>query len=254
MESRRRKVVVAPEYEFLSEFINSIPDNFPHIGTTIRDVRNCVKYVDIDDSLCINIKRYCIPKLMHNRLVYRRFRKTKAQRAYEYAEEFLHLGINTPTPIGYIVEEGTFFISYCYLITVQASYTRDMAELREAEVTPLTKKIAAGFGRYTAKMHENGYYHNDYGANNILLDVVDEEPEYCVIDINRMYIGEVSQQKGCRNFDKLGWSPKILKIAAEAYALARGFDKEQIVNSVIYGKKEMSAYKKLWKRLKKIFK
>ena len=74
--------------------------NFEQEGKILADGnRNQIKIFDLDDTQ-ITIKAFKVPNFV-NKIAYQYFRKSKAQRSYEYACKLLDLGVLTPFPVGY---------------------------------------------------------------------------------------------------------------------------------------------------------
>lgn len=217
-----RQIVIHPQYQHLQNFISRLPDIFLSEGKYLHDGRNKIKIFETD-GLKINVKRYRIP-LIFNRFIYLYLRPTKARRAYEYALRLQEKGINTPSPIAYIIEKSEFLLGYSYFISIQVNYSRRFYEFGKAALTDENTMILREFGRYTAQLHQQGIYHQDYSPGNILFDVKDGKPEFCLVDINRMFFGSVSLQKGCANFARLWGSPAMFRTIAAAYAETRGWD------------------------------
>ena len=87
-------------------------------------------------------------------------------------------------------------------------------------------------GKMTARLHQEGVYPLDYSGGNILLDVVGDEPQFELVDLNRMSFWEVDLDKGCRGFERLNVEPEALRIMAQEYAKERGFDESQCVELI----------------------
>lgn len=217
-----RKTVTNPSYSYLTNFISRLPEIFLSEGEYLHDGRNKIKIFNVE-GLKINVKRYRIP-LIFNRFIYIYLRATKAQRAYEYALRLQAKGINTPAPVAYIIEKKYGLLAYSYFVSLQVPYSRRFYEFGKAALTPENKMILEEFGRYTAKLHEQEIYHQDYSPGNILFDLKEEKPEFCLVDINRMNFGPVSLKKGCANFARLWGTPEMFRTLGTAYAHARGFD------------------------------
>ena len=47
-----------------------------------------------------------------------------------------------------------------------------------------------------------------------------------IVDLNRMDIGPIDMEKGCKNFERLPATAHMHRVMAEAYAKARGYDAE----------------------------
>lgn len=227
----RRQIVLHPAYQHLQSFINRLPEIFLSEGEYLHDGRNKIK-IFVDEGLKMNVKRYRIP-LFFNRFVYLYLRKTKAERAYEYALRLRQMGINTPSPIAYILEKKGGLLGYSYFVSLQMDYPRRFYEFGKASLTEENINILKEFGRYTARLHEQGVFHQDYSPGNILFDIHAGKPEFCIVDINRMFFGPVSLKKGCGNFARLWGSPDMFRLMATAYAETRGMDTATVCNEVL---------------------
>lgn len=232
--------VINPSYSNLTNFISRLPEIFLSEGEYLHDGRNKIKIFDVD-GLKINVKRYRIP-LIFNRFIYIHLRPTKAQRAYEYALKLQEKGINTPAPIAYIIEKSYGLLSFSFFISVQVPYSRRFYEFGNATLTPENRTILKEFGQYTAKLHEHEIYHQDYSPGNILFDLVDGKPEFCLVDINRMIFGPVSLKKGCTNFARLWGNPEMFLILGSAYAQSRRFDENLTCKEIL------KARRKYWQK------
>ena len=81
-------------------------------------------------------------------------------------------------------------------------------------------------------MHNLGIYPLDYSGGNILLDVEDGQPQFELVDLNRMRFGDVDIDKGCRGFERLNVEASALKIMAQEYAKERGFDENKCIELI----------------------
>ncbi|MGB1308654.1 MAG: Kdo domain containing protein, partial [Oceanihabitans sp.] len=61
--------------------------------------RNSLKLFSLN-NLTINVKSFRVPNVI-NQVVYKYFRKSKAERSFTYANKLLELKIGTPKPIAY---------------------------------------------------------------------------------------------------------------------------------------------------------
>ncbi|MCM1030575.1 MAG: lipopolysaccharide kinase InaA family protein [Oscillibacter sp.] len=231
-----RQIVIHPDYSGLRDFITRLPDIFLHEGEYLHDGRNKIKIFDVC-GLKVNVKRYRIP-IFFNRFIYLYLRKTKAERAYEYALRLQKMGIHTPAPIAYIIEKKGMLLGYSYFISIQEDYSRRFYEFGDAELTEEHAMIWKEFGRYTARLHQQNVCHQDYSPGNILFDLKNGKPEFCIVDINRMYFGTVSFKKGCANFARLWGKPEMFRIIATAYAGERGWDVDKTCQEVLQARKK----------------
>ena len=90
------------------DFLSDCVTNFETKGQAFgNQKRNTLKLFTINE-LTINIKSFRIPNIF-NQVAYRFFRKSKAERSFNYALKLKSLGINTPDPIAYY-EFTTFLL------------------------------------------------------------------------------------------------------------------------------------------------
>lgn len=87
------KVHIHPHYAAYESYIRAIPSEEYEREEVYCNRRNTVERVRFGDKDFV-IKKYKRPALI-NCLIYTWFRKSKAQRAFEYAELFLQRGIET---------------------------------------------------------------------------------------------------------------------------------------------------------------
>lgn len=231
-----RKIILNPKYQHLQDFVVHIPETFLSGGECIYDARNKIKVFQFN-GLKLNVKRYCIP-IIFNRLAYLYLRRPKAVRAYEYALKLNALHINTPDPVAYIIEKEHGLLSYSYFISLQVPYSHRFYEFGHATMTPENISLLETFGHFTARLHQSEVYHQDYSPGNILFDLQDGKPEFCIVDINRMNFGPVSFRKGCANFARL-WGPKeMFGYIARGYASERGYDEKETLREILQSRRQ----------------
>lgn len=236
------EVIINPEFEYLREYIESIPKRFQSEGQSIYTGRNQIKVMSVD-GLEINVKRYGIPKLF-NRIIYSFFRYPKGRRAFDYPKLLLEKGFQTPIPIAYIEERRYGLIDHSYFISLQCPYKRNFYEFGDANIGDCSDVVVA-FAQYSARLHEAGILHRDYSPGNILFDKVNDKYQFSLVDINRMSFGKISVKDGCANFSRLWGQIPFFELLAKEYAIARGADEDQC-------RKWILAYRKIfWKRFVK---
>ena len=96
------KIVIAPAYHSLHTVIADIVNGNYTAEHIYCQRRNTVERIVLDDGSRVVVKRFKQPNAL-NRWVYGIFRKSKARRAYEHALRLTELGVDTPTPIAYIL-------------------------------------------------------------------------------------------------------------------------------------------------------
>ena len=218
-----RTFQVAEEYTRLAPFVYALPQEFATSGKTIYKGRNELKAYEREGQTFV-VKSYQKPHWI-NRIAYTWFRKSKAARAYDYALLLREHGIGSPEPVGYITQGYGFLMAKSYFVSRKSECPYTFRDL-QAKAFPRQREILEAIARVTAKMHELGYLHRDYSAGNILFRDDKEEIAVELIDLNRMSFGHIGMEKGCRNFERLSCSDEMLRVLAETYAAARGFDAE----------------------------
>ena len=226
-----RKVQLSEKYSHLEYWVKSLPVRWKNNeGLVIHNRRNelrCFTFLNVD----MVVKSFEIPNFI-NRLVYGVFRKSKAQRSYEYAEKLNSLGIKSPTQIAYYTERCGLLFSHSYYVSKKSNCRYTFYDVIDNPALENRDLYLCCVGRMTAKMHAAGIYPLDYSGGNILLDVVDGIPQFELVDLNRMVFRNIDIDKGCRGFERLNVEPEALAIMAREYARERGFDEKKCVELV----------------------
>ena len=89
--------------------------------------RNTIKLFNIGKKK-VNIKSFKSPNFV-NSLIYDTFRKSKAQRSYEYANKLINLGVLTPLPIAYVQKSSFFRLKQSYYISEHLDYDFTFREI-----------------------------------------------------------------------------------------------------------------------------
>jgi len=228
------KLVVHPQYNYLSDWIREIPSFFSTRGKTIFKERNELKSFDINSEKIV-VKSFQIPHII-NRFAYSFLRLSKAERSYTYGLEILKRGFQTPHPIAYIelfkmgLLFGSYYVSgYTDYVSMKifnnANYTKELTE----EVTEILK----AFARFTARLHEKEIYHKDYSNGNILYKKEGETISFYLVDVNRMKFKKVTEKMAYKAFHRLDLSNEMLEIVTREYALQRGMAVEKSIAEVL---------------------
>ena len=126
------KVHIHPHYAAYESYIRAIPSEEYEREEVYCNRRNTVERVRFGDKDFV-IKKYKRPALI-NCLIYTWFRKSKAQRAFEYAELFLQRGIETAPPVAYIEIKKNGFFHTGYFISEYLPYDKNMNNYRKKVV------------------------------------------------------------------------------------------------------------------------
>lgn len=226
-----RKVRLADGYKDWGYWVKSLPIRWCNKeGEVIHNRRNELREMRLGD-VDVVVKSFAIPNFI-NRLVYGVFRKSKAQRSYEYAVRLNALGIKSPSPIAYYTERCGLLFSKSYYISKKSDCRYTFYDVIDNESLEHRDLYLRYVGMMTAKMHNLGIYPLDYSGGNILLDVEDGQPQFELVDLNRMRFGDVDIDKGCRGFERLNVEASALKIMAQEYAKERGFDENKCIELI----------------------
>lgn len=253
MQRDRVEIFINPQYKNLTSFIEELPSKFAHGGELIRCERNTVKYFNAN-GYTLNIKEFCKPPFVLNRIIYCYFRKPKAVRAYENAIKLNEAGFSSPRSIAYILCKRGGILLKSYFISEQHSFEESITDLELASLDPFTSDVLTEFGTFTAKLHNKGMLHCDYGNGNILINYRESKPNFTLIDTNRMKFGDISMVAGCKDFSRLYLTHEKVSIVAQSYAKMRGFDTMQVTQNIELFQAKHKQKKEQKLRLKRLLK
>ena len=221
-------LVLHPDFAGLEAFVRSLPGRFAaDEGTVIYRGRNELRLFEHAGRRLV-VKAFRRPHLI-NRFVYGTLRPSKAKRSYDNACLLCRLGIGTPRPVGYLNVRSAAGLLFdrSYFVTLESACTHRYQELFEQPFA-YEDGVTRAIGRLTARLHENGLAHKDYGRANILFEQqADGSIALDLVDLNRMDFGPLDVKAGCKNFERLPATPHMHRCMAEAYAEVRGFDAEE---------------------------
>ena len=241
------KIVIHKKHEPIADEIKKIPEHNYESIHTFRNRRNTVELVNIKGSTFV-VKKYKVPNFA-NRIIYTFFRKSKAQRAYEYALRILRCGISTPFPVAYIEtgRGGLFHTGYF------VSEYMDHPTLNRWKVEEHSKeekeRLTEDFISFTIGLHEREILPLDYNPGNIFYYKNNESGHYkfALTDINRVKFGKLSRYKDTmHSFEQLGLSAYDLYNVLVEYCHRRNLDIEASLFVVLYYR--------IKKRIKKLIK
>lgn len=217
----REKLIINTEFKELEDFVRNLPETFDLSGEIIYDGRNIIKIINTDGRQ-INVKSFQKPNII-NRFVYGNFRKSKAQRSFEYANILIKNNILTPAPIAYLELKTGLSFGQSFYISIQENFDGIMRELQRGPFVG-REMLLQQFAKFTANMHEKQILHMDYSPGNILYKLVNNNYQFYLVDLNRMQFGKISMEKGCHNFCRLWGNEEMISYIASEYAKARNFD------------------------------
>ena len=204
---------------FSEDEIINLVSNFHSSGTLlIKGNRNEIK-VFVTNSLSLNIKSFKIPLLI-NKIVYKYFRKSKAQRSFEYATILLEKGIGTPQPIAFIEKYNWLGLINSFYVSEQLETELTFRDLDWYPDYPDRENILKQFTKFTFNLHEKGIFFLDHSAGNTLIKKMPNgKYEFFLVDLNRMAFDvKMDFDKRMQNFSRLTSKKDIIEIMSEEYA------------------------------------
>lgn len=214
--------------------------------------RNKIKLFELND-LNINIKSFKIPNIV-NQIAYKFFRKSKAQRSFEYATLLKEKGIGTPEPIAYYEFTNPFLFKKSYFLSEHLDCDLTYRELTRDLNFPDHETILRAFTRFTYKLHENGVNFLDHSPGNTLIKKVDGDYSFYLVDLNRMSFEPMSFETRVKNFSKLTIHESMVRIMSDEYAKSSGENFDDIFKLMWKSTQDFQEKFHRKKRLKKTLK
>ncbi len=236
-----------------ADFLDII-DNFETKGEVIDDRgRNKIKTFAVN-NLNINVKSFKTPNIF-NKIIYKYFRKSKAERSFKYANILLNKGIGTPQPYAYFEYAKTLSFQKSFFFSAHLKYDLTFRELTYDVKYPDYENILRQFTQFTFNLHELNIYFKDHSSGNTLIIKKDNNYEFYLIDLNRMNFIELDFNDRMRNFSKLTYKKEIVRIMSDEYAKLIDVPVEKVFDEMWFYTKQFQEYFHRKKRLKqKLFK
>lgn len=252
-------IKVSPHYISKEKELLHFIKNFDSLGEyLVKGKRNKIKLFDLDGEI-INVKSFKKPNLV-NKLVYRFFRKSKAQRSFEFANILLEKGIGTPQPIAYMENKGFFSFKDSYYISEQLQPDLTFRELIEVPDYPDHENILRQFTRFTFQLHEKGIEFLDHTPGNTLIKKTGEGIyAFYLVDLNRMQFHDtMGFEQRIINMAKLTPKKHLVEVMSEEYAKLYGRTYEEVLgllakhahyfNNKFHRKRRLKKKLKFWKK------
>ncbi|WJJ98057.1 lipopolysaccharide kinase InaA family protein [Algibacter luteus] len=228
--------------------ISKIVDNFSEIEGGVGK-RNIIKIVKIE-GVDYNIKAFKIPNIF-NKIAYNFFRKSKAQRSFEYAKKLSELKVGTPKPIAYFENKNPLFFKESFYVSEQLQCDLTYRELTKDLNYPDFNAILRAFTRFTYSLHEKGIHFLDHSPGNTLIKKNGNTYDFYLVDLNRMKFESLDFESRIKNFSRLTTHKSMVELMSDEYAKASGEDFNKIFD-LMWNSTETFQYKfHKKKRLKK---
>lgn len=221
------KKIIATKYKNNTRTIDGYIKNFNSEGENFGNQdRNALKLFSLD-GVVINIKSFKIPNAI-NQVAYKFFRKSKAQRSFEYANILIKKNIGTPQPIAYYECETSFLFKKSYYVSEHQAYDLTYRELTTNLKYPNHEIILRAFTRFTFNLHENGIHFLDHSPGNTLINKTENGYHFYLVDLNRMKFGNLDFKTRISNFSRLTIHKDMVEVMSDEYAKCTGIDKLKI--------------------------
>lgn len=204
-------------FEIFDKEIDEIIYNFDSKGESFGNQdRNSLKLFQFN-NLTLNVKSFKVPNKI-NQIVYRYFRKSKAQRSFEYAYELRNKQIGTPQPIGYYEFCTFFFFKKSYYISEHLDYDLTYRELSQDLNYSNHEEILRAFTRFTFNLHENNILFLDHSPGNTLIKRTNDGYDFFLVDLNRMQFKSLNFEERIKNFARLTIHQSMVEVMSDEYA------------------------------------
>lgn len=201
-------------------------EHFDEIGTPFGNQdRNSLKLFELNNKT-LNVKSFRVPNIF-NQIAYRFFRKSKAERSFEYANKLKQLDIGTPQPIAYFEFTTALLFKKSFYISEQVNCDLTYRELTTDLNYPDYETILRAFTRFTFDLHEKGVHFLDHSPGNTLILKEVNDYKFYLVDLNRMEFKQLDFESRVKNFSKLTTHKSIVEIMSNEYAkcLGESYDK-----------------------------
>ena len=218
--------------------------NFDQQGEMIGNgYRNVIKILTIGGER-YNIKEFKVPNLV-NKIVYKFFRKSKAERSFLYATRLLKAGILTPSPEAFVEYKSAFTFGSSYYISKQLTYDFTIRKLIDEPECDDYDNILRQFTQFTYRLHENGIHFLDHSPGNTLIKKEDGVYKFYLVDLNRMDFKTLSYDERLANFARLSPKDYMLDIISDEYAKLIGKPHDEVRERMyFFSQKFSSSFKK----------
>lgn len=237
--------------------IMSFIHNFDSGGILFGDGdRNKIKLFELDGET-INIKSFKIPNAV-NKIAYRFFRKSKAQRSFRYAHILLSKGISTPYPIAYAEEKAGPIFRGSYYVSEHLNCEFTFRSMVLDRNLPDWEQMLRAFTRFSFELHQKEIEFLDHSPGNTLIDREGEGYRFYLVDLNRMNFRPLDFEDRMKNMSRLTPQKEMIQVMASEYAMLLGRPEQEVFERLWFHttefqrkfqrKKELKKKLKFWKR------
>ncbi|SCX89445.1 Lipopolysaccharide kinase (Kdo/WaaP) family protein [Nonlabens sp. Hel1_33_55] len=218
----------------------------------LGDDRNEIKIIEFEGKRLV-VKSFKVPNIV-NRIAYRFFRKSKAERSYLNANYLKEHGIGTPDPVAFLEYRSALGFYESYYVSEYTDHDFTFRELIHDSSIENKQGILEAFTQFVFKMHESQIYFLDNSPGNTLISIKEGSYEFELVDLNRMKFYEIPVTDRLKNFERLSPQKWMYDIMGATYAKLAGLEKDDTIETMWHHAKKFRQYFQNKKRLKKKFK
>lgn len=220
----------------MNEALFKIVKDFDNSGQDfVIGKRNKIKIFDYQ-STKLAVKSFKKP-IFFQAIVYRFFRKSKAERSFLHAKILESKNIGTPKPIGFYENKTFFGLLDSYYMCEHLKPDFLFKDLIENDThTHDLPQILKQFTQFTFRLHQEGIEFLDHSPGNSLFKKKEDGTyEIYLVDLNRMrFHDSMSFELRMKNLSRITPYQEMIKMISAEYAL-------------LYNKEEKQVFDLLWK-------
>ncbi|RNC84894.1 MAG: Kdo domain containing protein [Winogradskyella sp.] len=251
-----KKVFASNNLEFNDKLFDFV-SNFKSQGQVFVDGdRNVIKTKQIE-GVVVNVKSFRVPNVV-NKIAYRFFRKSKAQRSFEYAQYLEQHDIGTPKPFGYFENKDIATFKESFYASEHLEVDLTYRDLTFDFNYPNWEAILRAFTRFTYSLHQKDIHFLDHSPGNTLIELNDGDYKFYLVDLNRMKFGPMDFSTRMKNLSKLTIHESMVKIMSNEYAKVSGEDEDKVFSTMwketqdfqerFHKKRRLKKKLKFWKK------
>ncbi len=243
------QVHFSPRFEALKPEILKFLEKFNSGGETIKDSRNKLKIFELNNER-FNVKAFKVPNAV-NKIAYRFFRKSKAERSFRYAEILKEKNIGTPEPVAYALEKKALSFGKSYYVSRHLDYDLTYRELVTDPGYPDHETVLRAFTRFTFELHEKQVQFLDHSPGNTLIQKKAGDYKFFLVDLNRMNFKELNFEDRMLNFSRLTPKKEMVEVMADEYSKLIYRSKTEVFEKMWFYTNQFQEKFQRKKRLKK---
>lgn len=237
---------INPKFKDYEDSLLEIDKIFNSSSNVIYDKRNIIKNIAINGILW-SVKSFATPKHI-NKIVYTFFRKSKANRSFEYS---LKIAKFVPEPLGFVEFYNRGLLSNSYFISKSFEYDFTIRDILFNDLGKEKIEILREFARFSFNLHQEGIEHLDYSPGNILIKRDESGYIFKIVDINRMrFHRSLDLQQRAINFARVWLRDEDMEVIIYEYAKIALYDYKEMLKFALYHSRQHKYKANFKKRLK----